>query len=121
MLRAAAVQVATPIILHGYEWITRTNEQIERWLDKSRVADVAAVRGLALRMRDGDALEHVTPLRASVDAERCKPCGVCTTLAFCPFIAAEPNGVPSIDNACYGCGLCEKLCPHEGAIRMAPA
>jgi len=121
MLRAAAVQVATPIILHGYEWITRTNEQIERWLDESRVADVAAVRGLALRVRDGDAPEHVTPLRASVDAERCKPCGVCTTLAFCPFIAAEPNGVPSIDSACYGCGLCEQLCPHDGAIRMAPA
>lgn len=121
LLGAAAAQVATPIIVHGYDWISRTNEQLERWLDDAQVSTVEAVRGLALRARDVQHPEHVLPLRAVINAEACNPCGVCTTLAFCPFISGAPGGVPRIDSACYGCGLCEQLCPHEGAIVMEPA
>ena len=118
MLGATTVQVATQLIIQGYDWIARTNENLERLLEKAGVAELADLRGLALRRRDRAAPESVAPVRALVDASKCQPCGVCTRLVFCPFISEQPGGLPAISDACYGCGLCAELCPHPGAIRM---
>ncbi|MFZ1726327.1 MAG: hypothetical protein WBO29_05310 [Albidovulum sp.] len=122
MLGATTVQAATPIILHGFDWITRTNDHLEQLLEQRRHGNLSDARGLALRVRDRNAPEHVLPIRAVVDADRCVPCGVCTKLAFCEFITAEPGGVPQISADCYGCGLCVELCPPKAeAIRMEAA
>ncbi len=118
MLGATTTQVATQIIIHGYDWIRRTNDSLSALLQNNGYTSVSATKGVALRVRDQERPENVSPMRARVDPARCQPCGVCTTLAFCNFIAAQPNGIPVIDDACYGCGLCETYCPHTGAIKM---
>lgn len=118
MLGATTIQVATQLIIQGYDWISRTNEHLEQLLETYGVAEFADLRGLGLRVRDRNEPESVTPVRAVVDEEKCDPCGVCTKLAFCPFIDEQTSGVPIISDACYGCGLCEEFCPQPGAIRM---
>lgn len=119
MLGATCAQVATQIIIHGYDWIRRSNDQLAELL-AARSTSIVEARGMASDLRDRKAPEFVTPVRAVVDANRCQPCGVCTTLVFCPFISSGQTGMPIIDDACYGCGLCEAVCPHPGAIHMEP-
>jgi dihydroorotate dehydrogenase/NAD-dependent dihydropyrimidine dehydrogenase PreA subunit len=118
LLGATCAQVASQIMIHGYDWIRKTNDQLAGLIEEHGHADGRAVRGFALRTRDKQAPEGVTPMRALVDPSRCEPCGVCTKLAFCPHIEAQPTGIPIIGEACYGCGLCEQFCPHDGAIFM---
>lgn len=120
MLGAATAQVATQLIIQGYDWIARTNDRLEELLEQAGRSGLSDLRGLGLRVRDQHAPEHVTPMRAVVDTDQCEPCGVCTKLAFCPFIDGEMNQVPVISDACYGCGLCAELCPPK-AIRMEEA
>lgn len=119
LLGATTVQAATPIILHGYDWITRTLERLERLLEDRGHSCLSDLRGLALKVRDQTGPERAIPMRAFVDANRCVPCGVCTKLAFCAHIEAGQGGRPDIAAACSGCGLCAALCPpkHQ-AIRM---
>ena len=53
--------------------------------------------------------------RASVIPERCISCKKCIRELGCPAIFTDGERV-KIDSAlCYGCGLCEKVCP-AGAI-----
>lgn len=120
MLGATCTQIATQLIIQGYDWVRRTNDELAMLLAKHPLRSILNVRGLALTGRDREAPEHVLPVKAVVNESKCKPCGVCTELAFCPFISEKPNGIPVIDDACYGCGLCEILCPQAGAINMEP-
>jgi len=118
LLGATCAQMATQIMIHGYDWIRRTNDELAALLAREHFGNITEARGLALQGRNRLAPEHVSPVRAVVNASKCKPCGVCSTLAFCSFIEAQADGVPVIDEACYGCGFCELFCPHDGAIRM---
>lgn len=120
MLGATSTQVATQLIVQGYDWVRRTNDHLMKLLDEHQLGNIRDIMGLALATRDREAPEHVIPVRAVVDDNKCKPCGVCTKLVFCSFISEKPSGTPLIDNACYGCGLCEIYCPQDGAIRMVP-
>ncbi len=117
---AACVQIATQIIVHGYDWIRKTNDRLAARLSKQGMPNISALRGLASRVVEAEGAEHAQPVRAVVHAEHCKPCGVCTRLAFCPFIDGGPNEIPTISDVCYGCGLCEIFCPQAGAIQMEP-
>ena len=120
MLGATCTQAATPIMIHGYDWVRRTNDQLAAKISELQCDNILSLRGQALRARDCAGAEHAVPVRAVVDEAKCEPCGVCTTLAFCPYISEQANGVPTISDTCYGCGFCELFCPHEGAIRMEP-
>ena len=118
LLGATCVQVATQIMIHGYDWIRRTNDELARMLSDHNFNTLADIRNGALQTCATDAPERVEPVRAVVDPGKCKPCGVCTKLAFCPFIEGIAGSVPTISDACYGCGLCEAYCPQPGAIIM---
>lgn len=118
MLGAKTVQAATPIIVQGYDWIRKTNDQLADALAEQEV-DLAGMTGSALLARDQSLPEAITPARAVVDYDKCIPCGVCTKLVFCPYILDRGDGRPVIDAACYGCGLCAEYCPpSRNAIRM---
>ena len=54
----------------------------------------------------------------AVDQEKCTRCRICITRLGCPAIT-QVGGVVSIDTAlCYGCSVCEQVCPHD-AIGVA--
>jgi dihydroorotate dehydrogenase/Pyruvate/2-oxoacid:ferredoxin oxidoreductase delta subunit len=118
MLGAGSVQIATQIMIKGYDWIRRTNDRLEALLGGGALEDV---RGRALRVRDVAAPDTARKVVAVVQPQACTNCGVCTRLVFCPFIQIQGERPPTIDQDCYGCGLCETLCPVPGAILMEPA
>lgn len=118
MLGATTVQVATPIMTHGTDWIRRANDGLLKRVAEHGIGNIGMLRGAALALRDQTLPERTTPVRAIIDPDVCKPCQVCTKLAFCPFIKAGLNDIPSISSGCYGCGFCEPLCPQPGAIKM---
>jgi dihydroorotate dehydrogenase/Pyruvate/2-oxoacid:ferredoxin oxidoreductase delta subunit len=120
MLGATCVQVATPIIIHGVDWITRANAALEERLDALGVQAVSELQGLALNVRPQGLGESVRPVIAEIDYDKCVDCPVCTSLTFCSFIGTRSDGRAEIAAGCYGCGLCEEFCPVEGAIRMVP-
>lgn len=50
---------------------------------------------------------------ATIDAEKCRGCGVCA--GACRFDAIELSDVARVDPLlCEGCGLCELVCPLTG-------
>lgn len=120
LLGATCVQAATQIMVHGYDWIRRTNDDLARKLSDHGFETLDDIKNRALQTCKTDAPETVEPMRAIIDPGTCKPCGVCTKLAFCPFIEGLTDSVPTISDACYGCGLCEAYCPQPGAIVMEP-
>lgn len=120
MFGATTVQVATQIMLHGFDWISRTTDKLAQIVEDSCASDVNALRGVAFAERERSLPEHVVAVHASVIPDVCQPCHVCTKLVFCEFIRPSKNGYPLILPGCYGCGLCKALCPREGAIRMIP-
>lgn len=57
-------------------------------------------------------------MKAHVDKERCKMCGLC--IAYCPKKAIERTDeinsrgykhVRVLENFCVGCGMCYTVCP----------
>jgi len=119
MLGATTVQVATQIMVHGHDWIRRTNERLAVLL-AAQSQTAALLTGRALRLRDVAGPESARPVMAVIQPEACTKCGVCTRLVFCPFIRDGEDGPPTISRDCYGCGFCEALCPQPGAILMEP-
>lgn len=118
MLGASTVQVATQIMVKGFDWIRRTNDRLEELLAGQ---NLESLQGHALRLRNAEGQEAAQPVIAAIQPEVCTNCGVCTRLVFCSFIHENPGGKPTIDRDCYGCGFCEALCPVSGAILMEPA
>ena len=79
---------------------------------------VRAPRSLSAEQRG----ERVARTHASVDAVRCRACGLCEE--HCPYsaprILARANGrlLSVVDaQSCRGCGVCVGLCP-TGALSM---
>ncbi len=48
--------------------------------------------------------------------EECNACGVCVEHFGCPAISLSSEGTKIDPTLCYGCGVCEKVCPFD-AIR----
>jgi len=48
--------------------------------------------------------------------EECNACGVCVEHFGCPAISLTSEGAEIDSTLCYGCGVCEKVCPFD-AIR----
>lgn len=121
-LGASAAQFATPIMVHGARWITRTNDDLRALLAARGFASLQEFTASAKRRRDAAEVERVVPVRAEVDHDNCTKCDVCTRLMFCDFIRGEPGQVPRISDACTGCGFCVPLCPTSPkSIRLVPS
>ena len=56
---------------------------------------------------------HIT--KATIDADKCANCGICTQA--CPHEAIASNPTLIKKERCLGCGICEKICPNS-AITM---
>ena len=49
--------------------------------------------------------------------EKCNACGVCVKAFGCPAISQSGERVEIDATLCYGCGVCEKVCPFEAVRR----
>jgi TPP-dependent indolepyruvate ferredoxin oxidoreductase alpha subunit len=51
------------------------------------------------------------PTRAVL--KECNSCGVCVEEFGCPAISLTPEGAEIDPTLCYGCGVCEEVCPFD--------
>jgi len=121
-LGAAVTQFATPIMVHGARWISRTNDELREQLAMRGFKSLSEFKASTLRSQVSTGAEQAVPVRAEVDTETCIKCDVCARLMFCGFIHCEPGALPQISKDCTGCGFCVPLCPTSPkSIRLVPA
>ena len=115
MLGASALGVCTAPLLRGIEWIEKTAERMNRWLDAHGYASLSDVRGIALsRFSPND---DATQLSFVFDPTLCTLCRLCVSL--CPYAARTMEGeeprAPAIlqildTERCRSCGICVEVC-----------
>ncbi|MFW9968966.1 MAG: thiamine pyrophosphate-dependent enzyme [Candidatus Odinarchaeota archaeon] len=49
----------------------------------------------------------------SVNIELCNNCGICYTQLLCPAIVEREGNAYISSNVCFGCGICEEICPRN--------
>jgi indolepyruvate ferredoxin oxidoreductase alpha subunit len=62
--------------------------------------------------------EKIVPYE--IDKDKCTKCRLCISTLGCPAFLVEGDEVEISSNLCFGCGICQDLCP-EGAIQKSEA
>lgn len=113
MLGAAAAQLGSAIMLHGYDLITKTVRALEDWMQAHGYDDYSSITGAAL--------SSLTPFEKAVHrravcrmTQPCSRtgCGLCTCGCMYGALVMEPDGVHLNSSQCTGCGLCAQRCPQ---------
>ncbi len=96
---ADAVQVATPILLEGTDWIHRACADLQNynWTECCCTEEGA-----------GFVAAH-----AKIDSDLCTSCGRCTRQLMCNAIKDGADGPCITPDECEGCGFCLDLCPSN--------
>ena len=114
MLGAAAAQLGSAIMLHGYDLITKTVRALEDWMQAHGYDDYSSITGAAL--------SSLTPFEKAVHrravcrmTQPCSRtgCGLCTCGCMYGTLVMEPDGVHLNSSQCTGCGLCVQRCPQD--------
>ena len=87
--------------------IKATTEAIRQALDYNGPSVIISQKPCPLLIERGKAREVL---------DKCNACGVCVKAFGCPAISLSDEKVEIDATLCYGCGVCEKVCPFE-AIR----
>ena len=119
MLGANAVQLASTVLLAGYERITRIVSDLRAWTDAHNTT-LAAQHGRALQklipFEDIPAQQLVCAFQNPCTRT---DCGLCAASCLGGGIRLSSDGFYTADpDACTGCGLCAARCP-ERRIRLA--
>ena len=117
---AAAVQVASAVLVKGFAFIASLVSDIELFLNMRGFADLDHMRREARGIVARSDLPTSPPAYAKIQDDHCQCCGRCAALAFCDAISSSAP-IPAITpGRCDGCGACAAFCPH-GAISLRPA
>lgn len=120
LMGAAAVQLCTAPMFQGFDMIHGLLEGVCGYLEDKGIPRLEELRGRGLQyMVDHGALSREYSIRASVDAARCRGCGICARA--CRDGAGDAielrNGKAHVTERCIGCGLCPLTCP-AGCITL---
>lgn len=115
LLGADTVQIATEVLLHGYERFGALNSETDTLLRKAGLYCPDRVKEETPRLYRQD--YHKAPREARWNSRKCRFCSSCfpAKQAFCGRIFRERAAL-RIRN-CEGCGLCAGICPY-GAIEI---
>ncbi|NLV44183.1 MAG: hypothetical protein GXY07_06760 [Candidatus Hydrogenedentes bacterium] len=102
---ADAVQVATPILCEGTDWINRTCADLQNYNWTAYGCTEEAVGFIAAH--------------AKIDPDLCTSCGRCTRQLMCTAIKEGADGPCILPGKCEGCRFCLELCPAN-AICLKP-
>ena len=86
--------------------VQETQRIIKQELDSDKPSLIVSRAVCPLRDR-----RKVGPIRR-IDTERCRACGACLKLG-CPAIDGSQKKPTINEYLCYGCGLCEQICPFH--------
>jgi len=87
--------------------LARTREVIREMAEYHGPSVIIAERACPLRQEKG-------PIREVLN--ECNKCGLCVEAFGCPAISLAPDRADIDPTLCYGCGVCEQVCPFD-AIR----
>ena len=87
--------------------ISATSEAIRQNMDYKGPSVIISQKACPLLIERGKPREVL---------EKCNSCGVCVKAFGCPAISLTSKRAEIDTTLCYGCGVCEKVCPFE-AIR----
>jgi indolepyruvate ferredoxin oxidoreductase alpha subunit len=87
--------------------LARTREVIREMTEYHGPSVIVAERACPLRQEKG-------PIREVLN--ECNKCGLCVEAFGCPAISLAPDRANIDPTLCYGCGVCEQVCPFD-AIR----
>ena len=87
--------------------ISATSEAIRQNMDYKGPSVIISQKACPLLIERGKPREVL---------EKCNACGVCVKAFGCPAISLTSERAEIDTTLCYGCGVCEKVCPFE-AIR----
>ncbi len=88
--------------------ILATTEAIRKTFDYNGPSVIISQRPCPLLIERGKPREVL---------EECNSCGVCVKAFGCPAISLSSDRAIIDATLCYGCGVCEKLCPFEAIGR----
>lgn len=118
MLGATTVQTATSVMWKGYDFITKTVADLNRWMEKKGYTSFDDIRGIALQhISSIEQLAEEAPEFATVDSQKCIGCGKCQIACFYDAIKLEGTCAVASRDRCDGCGACRAWCP-TGAISL---
>ena len=81
---------------------------------KRVVKEAAYVKGISVVIFEAPCIAVAKPKAKSVIGSDCIQCGSCISEIGCPAISKAADESIVIDQGmCYGCGLCQQICPVE--------
>jgi dihydropyrimidine dehydrogenase (NAD+) subunit PreA len=118
MLGAPAAQALTGIVTHGIQFLTKTNQFIEKYMDEMGYKTIEDFRGIGLKYLKGAHDVEFEYHVAKINEGKCTKCGKCAE-SYCPAISMEDNE-PVVDPVyCSSCAMCTTICPFN-AIDIVP-
>lgn len=114
MLGAKAVQLATSVMLGGYEVITKITTDLAQWMDAHGYQSLEEIRGVALASLTP--FEDIEPEPYVSYVKKTCPdgaCNLCTISCMYEAISKSEGKLTINKNNCTGCGLCVQRCSHD--------
>jgi indolepyruvate ferredoxin oxidoreductase alpha subunit len=88
--------------------LKKTMEVIREVLEYNGPSVIIAERPCPLRIEKGQVREVL---------KECNRCGVCVEAFGCPAISLASERAEIDPTLCYGCGVCEQVCPFNSIRR----
>jgi len=114
MYGAKTVQVMTSIILKGTQIITKTIEELEKFMERNGYNKIDDFVGLANQHIVSSITEFNLPHAViEIEETKCNGCGLCALPAHCNAISIKDDMAQLESNLCKGCALCVYLCNRK--------
>ncbi|HML38412.1 MAG TPA: hypothetical protein PKA19_13490 [Bacillota bacterium] len=121
MLGASAIQMGTSIMINGFEHIGKVKDDLEAWMRKNGIEELAQVRGAALSgLKAFDEIQ-VEPVVSHLIGECTRAdCHKCVKGCVYGAIDKTGTGIAIHRERCRGCGLCCSICPDKNMKLIWP-
>lgn len=115
-IESGKVDIEAVLKAIGVKWVRKINP-FDHEKAVAAVREAAGIKGVSAIIFEAPCIALFRkPEALTVDADKCRACGLCIREIGCPAMALDESGKVRIEpSTCYACGLCSSICPF-GAI-----
>ncbi len=121
LMGSSGLEVCTAPMFKGFAMASDLIEGMSEYLAGKGYHSLDDIRGVGLRkFKDHGDLSRDYHVKASIDHDKCRACGLCYHACqdgTGDAIEAGPDGKMFVTDRCIGCGLCPHVCPF-GCITL---